>query len=424
MESNKTNNSQVQGNQNIVIQDVSASNITINVNGKEKKLEVAMNQWLVENCMYSIAEYQPISNRSIEKVSRASTNWQNEKEYLDAGLVLMQALYIGIVGTYLNKIASISNQSFSMQKLKDYSKNAYLLALRLLDLVNIAQISALWDFLERTKEPMETPDKLAQFFEQLAVRDLKFSYKLFVELFQRFKSKNIPFPMEEMAKLENSIHHDSYLAKAIQKIEEIYILSNNQELEGQDVFWVEKSLTDILSEFNFLTNYKIQSIKELDYHHIKAHEQYFIHKINLFGSSGKSSEIGKFSFETTKYSDKAFYTDSVILFKENYFDGLNLFPFLIDYNSIIQEPGINLCVFSHKNLTHDKLFNFISVQHNKFLGIETQDEQNNDYSQIYSNKESIVQHKKNLIGKLIKQAQKTLSGSKETAGSILDDLFN
>lgn len=112
----KNNQTNVTGNENIIIQDVSSNNITININGKVKKLEAAMNQWLVEQTIKSVSEYKPIANKFIQKVTTVSTNWQNEKEYLDAGLVILQALYIGVVGRYLNKIFLISGKSFSEEK--------------------------------------------------------------------------------------------------------------------------------------------------------------------------------------------------------------------------------------------------------------------------------------------------------------------
>ena len=404
----KNNQSNVTGNENIVIQDVSSSNITINIGGKVKKLEAAMNQWLVEQTIESVSEYKPIANKFIQKVTAVNQDWQNEKEYLDAGLVLLQALYIGVVGTYLNKIASISNQSFSEQKLKDYTKNSYLLSLRLLDLVNSTLISSLWEQLEKNKQKIETTPNLNQFFNRLAVRDIKFSFALFRELFSIYKSNQLELPIPEISKLENQIKEESALEKALFTIEEKFSKSNNQDLNGEDIFWVEKSLTDILANFNFLTKYKIQSVKELVYHHIKAKEEYFIHKIISYGATGKTSDIGKFGFEKMKHTKKATYTDAVMILKDDDTEIINLFPFMVDYNSITLEQGINLCVFSHQDLTHDNLYNFISIQHNKFIGIETNEELSNDYEKIYSDKKSVIQLKKNLISELLNKAKTTI----------------
>lgn len=126
-----------------------------------------------------------------------------------------------------------------------------------------------------------------------------------------------------------------------------------------------------------------------------------------------------------RHTPDATYTDAVMLLDDNFNDIVNLFPFIIDYNSITLEKKLNLCVFSHKDLTHDKLFNFITVYPNNFIGIETNDELTNDYEKIYSEKEAVIQLKKNLISELLNRAKTKIIGEdiSNKTENLLDSLF-
>ena len=141
-EGNKIN---ISGNQNIVIQDVSANNITITVEGKEQKLETVMNQWLVQNVIEKIAPYNKIA-QNFMKNAQSVENWQEKTKYRKVALIILQSAYVGVVGNYIKRLAAISNDTFSVEKLKNYIFNTYFLALRLLDFVNITLISQLWEY--------------------------------------------------------------------------------------------------------------------------------------------------------------------------------------------------------------------------------------------------------------------------------------
>ncbi|MBN2893357.1 MAG: hypothetical protein JXL97_15905 [Bacteroidales bacterium] len=142
---NKINQTNVTGNQNIVVQDVSSSNITINVNGNEQKLETAMNQWLVKGVVENITEYNKLAKNFMNSVQNVD-DWQMQTKFRKVALIIIQSSYVGVVGNYLKRLSAISNDGFSSNKLKDYISNTYFLSLRLLDFVNIAMLSSIWDY--------------------------------------------------------------------------------------------------------------------------------------------------------------------------------------------------------------------------------------------------------------------------------------
>ena len=302
---NKNNKTNIRGNDNIIIQDVEANNITIIVNGKEKKLETAMNQWLVQGVIETIVTYNPIAEIFIKAVEKIP-NWQSQTRYRNAGLTILQSSFIGVVGIYLKKISAISNYSFSVEKLKEYIKNTYFLSLHLLDMINSIHISTLWDF--SLKQQIDLNDKnkeiVRQFFEQTVERDMKFSFDLLITLVDILKTNKIENPVPEIINLDEQIFIDSELHNAFSKIEQIYINIQKQEPNGEDSFWVEKSLTDILISFNFLAKYKIQAVKSVDYHSIRTMEEFFIHKLSFYGLSAISTEQNKIISEKIQFSTK------------------------------------------------------------------------------------------------------------------------
>lgn len=103
-------------------------------------------------------------------------------------------------------------------------------------MVNAALISTLWEKIEKNNLKIDSSPILKQYFEQLAVRDLKFTYSIFKELFNIYKKYELDFPMPEISKLGNSLNENSSLEKAFGTIEVNYTKSINQDLTGEDIF--------------------------------------------------------------------------------------------------------------------------------------------------------------------------------------------
>jgi len=425
MDYNKINNLSVGGKENIVLQDITGGNITINIGGKEKTLETAMNQWLVLTVMPKIAMYDPLAQKFIAAVQNTE-NWEQQLKFRNAALIILQSSYIGVVGIFMKKLSAIGNLGFSAEKLKENIRNSYFLSLRLLDLSNILLISALWDSAERTKITLNENDKkiISQFFEQNVERDIGFSFLLFKALYRSVVENKIAFPLKEMEELKPE--NNPTLAVAFAEIEEVFSNTTNRQTNGEDCFRVENSLADLLCEFSFMVKYKIQAVKGVNYHHIRSLEEYFIHKLSFYGLSSKQTEQGNLTSENINFANKGINTDSVIVYQKDYFNGINLFPFLIDYNNVLLEEGTNLCVFSHKDLSDETMLNYISIADNDFIGIQTENTSiENDLNKIFSNKENIIQHKKNTLLKLISNVKKAILGKEEeTAEDFLDKLFD
>ncbi|MBN2893358.1 MAG: hypothetical protein JXL97_15910 [Bacteroidales bacterium] len=247
---------------------------------------------------------------------------------------------------------------------------------------------------------------------------------MFVALFKTFKSNSLDFPFEEINNLENFISKDSQLNESFGKIEEIFIELQKKEPNAEDSFWTENALTFILIKFNFLAKYKVQAVKEVDYHQIRTLQEFFLHKINFFGLSPKETEQNKIFSQEIKYSTKKIPTDAVIAYTNNYIDGLNLSPFAIDFNNVLHENDTVMCFYSHRDLADNKILNFVSIEDNELKGLECKDittEEN--YNKVFSDKEQTTQHKKNLIVQLINDAKTSILGKEDSAEDLLNSLL-
>jgi len=426
MDYTKNSNAQIQGNQNIVIQDVKDSQISIQIHGKEKKLEVAMNQWLVENVISQIIPYNETAQKFIKAVAD-EPDWYKLPKYRNAALTVMQTAYIGVIGIYLKKIAAVGIGAFSNQKLKEYIKNAYFLGLRLLDLVNAVLISALWDWSQKQKPLFSDANRktIAQFFEQTVERDIPFSLELLNALLQTYTLNDIEFSISELRQLDSQTEEQTNLHAAFMQLMQLFENSARQEPSAEEVFWTEKALSDILIAFNFLAKYKIQAVKEVDFYHIRSLGEFFIHKLGFYGLPEKRNEAANQNAEKIMHSTKKINTEAVLVYASDYFEGINLFPFVVDINNIMLETGTNLCFFSHKELTDSNSLNYVSVADNDIAfmqqhktGIET------NFSEIFADRKSIIQHKHNLVIQLINQAQKEILGESDESGDdFLETLF-
>jgi hypothetical protein len=424
MNTQTNNTANTTGNNNIVIQDVTANNITINVNGAEQKLEAAMNQWLVLGLVQKIAGHDALFRKFLDSVN--CTDWQNQTKFRNAALTILQSAYIGVVGIYLKKLAAISNYGFSPEKMKEYLKNSHALALRLLDLANALLISALWDKpnVGRLNIGEHGKARLKDFFEQSVERDIRFSFDLFCELMALYHQNQLPYPLPEFQECEAVAVEGSQLHQSFIKIEELFAGMQNRAANGEDSFWAEKSLTDVLVCFSFLSKYKIQSVKEVDYHHVRSLQEYFIHKLSFYGLSNKRTEQEKAISENIRFSTQKIATDAVFVYKDDYFGSINLFPFVLDYNNVLLEQGTNLCVYSHRELAEENLINYISVADSEFLGIEAdQNLKTGDFSEIYADKKSIIQYKKNMVVQLINKAKESILGKPQTDDDFLNQLL-
>jgi hypothetical protein len=108
--------------------------------------------------------------------------------------------------------------------------------------------------------------------------------------------------------------------------------------------------------------YKMVSVKDISYEGIRNKGAQYLHSYTSLGGDGKDYS------SKYKYDSQPISSDSVLLFKNKYQEGLNLFPFIIDINALTGQSQARICFYTLFNEDDKKLtyadFNVVSTDKN------------------------------------------------------------
>ena len=123
-----------------------------------------------------------------------------------------------------------------------------------------------------------------------------------------------------------------------------------------DCYFAENRLTDFFESFRFLVNYKVASMKKIEFFNIKnIHAGYLHHFVNL-GYNRKSLEMEERNFHNCTETVNSLFTNAVLLYKgSDYTKNINLFPFVIDYNALTLEKNSKIAFFRQPAFDEDCL---------------------------------------------------------------------
>ena len=229
----KNNTTEVKGNQNIVIQDVTAENITVNVNGdiQEIKNEFnelkkilqqrdiktiqkgkniynigqideanfafltekrAFNEWLTKKLISELGNQSKSAHKFLEKVKNIP-NWESVKRISNKAKEIIAYSFVGVIGIQLRKQMAIGEEAFSEKKQKNYIDNSILTAKRVLELINFTLLSGLWDSQQRNFKELTAEQKkiIELFFNHSFELDVKGLLELLKKLFEIYQQNNI-----------------------------------------------------------------------------------------------------------------------------------------------------------------------------------------------------------------------------------------
>ena len=120
----------------------------------------------------------------------------------------------------------------------------------------------------------------------------------------------------------------------------------------------------MLTAVSFLASYKMVSIKSIGYEEARNSAPKYLHN---YVSLGFDSKIN-INTERLNYIDTPVYTDSILLFKGNYLNSVNLFPFIIDMNTLTLEGGVKICFYSSIDMD-EKSISFRFLEDNSIENI-------------------------------------------------------
>ncbi|MGH1339625.1 MAG: hypothetical protein ACRBFS_26135 [Aureispira sp.] len=449
-----------QGNNNIIIQGITDSNITLEVNGVTQEIQNEMatlhalmeqmntqqvqmadtiydlsqigqadlgikktfNVLLTKKLMRALADngLTP-AQKFLDKV-KTKEGWENHSRYTDVAKNLITFAFIGVIGIQLRKIMAIGKEALSERKQQTYIKNSYLIAVKSVQLLNFTLISAFWDAQQNGNYALNEQEtkELTLFFDDSIERDLTAYAQLLELLIQLFQRHQISLPLKELQSLKLN-----RFKKTCSRIQKLYSLFETSQHSLMTCFEMESQLAGVLTQLILLINYKMISVKGVAYDEKRTTSPQYIHSYIELGIDQKFNE----NTEKIHILGMPVVTDAVIIYdkRDNHEKNINLSPFVIDYNTQIFEQGAKICFFSCKHIS-DASLNYCFLEDNSVENIVFSDVLGKQTTEeVMKDKSNYIKLKFDLIYKQFEEAKQLFfknSAQGPDEDIDLDDLFS
>lgn len=289
-----------------------------------------------------------------EKADRLSRNasWLDHPEDFKTVQIFVFQHFIGELGKQLRELVNIGDyqEMAPEKKRRAYIDKILDIARRTFDLLNYALLSAWWDYVKVTPLALHSSqrDQLASCFDKHFEYNLEQQFQLLQTLVELFQEHAVPFPFQELPDVAGQMAENGEFHQACKALQHL----SNTTCTPADCDQAESLLGAVLFPFGFLTLYRMASIKKIHYRQIRHDDARYMHRFVALGLDNKYSEDA----EKLNYCELGEYTPAVLLYRgDNYQNGLNLFPFIIDYNALTLEPGAKVCFFSTTDLSNGAL---------------------------------------------------------------------
>ncbi|MDO7173838.1 hypothetical protein [Mariniflexile sp. AS56] len=332
----------------------------------EEPIENTFNDLLTKKLIQAIKPYDRKANDFLETYG----DWETNIDLKPTVKRIIIAGYVGVVGIQLRKLMSIGEEDFLDNKMKRYLENCQLTAVRAFQLICYALISTLWDnqLNNKVKLSNEQSTVLIKFFKNATDESINGFSNLLRALIETFLDNKLELPIAQLMELLPKLQSGSDLLKSCDYLTSITELLHGASYTAKDCTDAEKNLAILLENLNFLAEYKMISIKDIDYNFQRndAVGLYLHHYTLLEGDTqANNNNSGKIRKDTTPVSSYA-----VLLFKENYQQNINMVPFIIDYNGLADSGGSKICFYSFCNTFDDMNLNYNFIEDNSKVTIK------------------------------------------------------
>jgi hypothetical protein len=157
-------------------------------------------------------------------------------------------------------------------------------------------------------------------------------------LLAMFDEKQLDYPIGELKNFAVNMLPGTEFITACDSLNTI----SRSDYTEDDCKEAENSLTVMLEHLSFLTNYTMESIKNVEYFGLRNIKQYYVHNYTALGCDENTT------IDLVKQQDAPLNTYAVLLknTKIAYQPKLNLFPFIIDANALASEKGAKIYFYS------------------------------------------------------------------------------
>ena len=381
------------------------------------------NEYLTSELVGAIKPYSKKAKDFLNSVKN-TTDWYKMSDKNKIAKNILISEYAGIMGNQLRKLISIGANACPNQK-HDYIDNCIVTALRTLQ---ILFYTLLCDASNKKKVNNfdlsdEQIGKLSEFFEHSFEADLEIAQ--YLDLFRCMYSvynehEGLQLPIVQLNDFGTQLEPVSKFYKACMAINVIHGTPEDEKYTASNCRLAEINITEMLASVSFLANYKMVSIKSIGYELIQNISERYSHRfVSLQGDSNINYADSFNYIDRANYIEKSVSTDSVLIYEDinddyaDYQKGINLFPFIIDYNALTFQDSSKICFYSSADTENKKnILRFYfsgddTEQKLTFSGIIRPDA---DINELLAEPEN---QKKNMIDNVFKQlwdVRKTMIG--------------
>jgi len=391
--------------------------ITGNKSPKENTEPVknTFNELLTKRLIEAIKPY----NRKANDFLITNSGWETNTGLIPTAKRIIISGYVGVLGLQLRKLITIGEEDFSESKMKRYLENCQLTAKRALQLICYALISKLWDHQQNNnvKLSQAQTNTLVKFFKNAAEESLNGFADLLKTLIDIFSENNLDLPFPQLKELRPNLQAGSSFVDACANLLSVSDLLKNSSYTVNNCIEAEKDVTVVLESLSFLAEYKMISIKDIDYDQQRNDKEgLYLHNYILLEGDSQANNInqGKVRKETSPIISYA-----VLLFKDNYRQNINMVPFIIDYNGLALTGGSKICFYSFCNTYDDLNLNYSFIEDNSKVTIKkSRNPKPNDkdiqaVNKWLANPENRKDMNFDNVFNLFNEAKKTLAGLEE-----------
>ncbi|MEO5683295.1 MAG: hypothetical protein ABIQ88_11680 [Chitinophagaceae bacterium] len=278
-------------------------------------------------------------------------DWETQSRYTRKANGYIISSFVGVIGLLIQKLISSGKDAFTSNSSKDYLEVCVATCTRSMQLLCFAFISKLWD--HKKDNNCELSRSQANTLDNFFAAEIELNIKDYLDLLNTlvniFDENTIEYPFSEFNK--DCLAPGNVFTQACNNLEIIHSKVDAGQATLSTAFEAEIELTEFLCTLSFLASYKMVSVKNITYEEIRNKDVHYLHAYTFLGVDNDD----KLFSQKFKYDTKPISSDAILIFKNQYYDGLNLFPFIIDVHAITNEQEVKICFFTYAEENRRKL---------------------------------------------------------------------
>lgn len=153
-------------------------------------------------------------------------------------------------------------------------------------------------------------------------------------------------------------------------------------------------------------------MRKIECRNTKIERGYLNHYVTLNHSTGENTENVMRDFNDISESQNTIFSNAILLYKrDNYFNNINLFPFIVDYHSLIFENKSKIAFFCSPvfDMRH-LVYKFVEYNEEVYIDFEDIIKKKTDKKDIYLSDENMKVYNKDCVVSTLNIIRKALTG--------------